>query len=159
MMSIARQLDPHMGPALKKLRQHADRSNGRLILGALSNTSIFPLGHKLYDGATKDGKASSALAGIFDVFISSAHIGMRKPHEEAYQYAITRLHEFVKTKDYRDGVRAEDITFLDDIGQNLRTARKLGMNTIKVNLGRADLAVKELEKITGFDLSSDNARL
>lgn len=159
MMSIARELDPYMGPALKKLRQYADKSDGKLILGALSNTCIFPPGHKLYDATTSDGKASQGLAGIFDIFISSAHIGMRKPDEEAYKYAIVRLHEFVKTKGYGDGVKPEDIIFLDDIGQNLKTAKNLGMQTIKVSLGHIDQAVKELEKVTGLDLTSDKARL
>ena len=148
-----------MGPAIKKLRQHADQSGGKLIIGALSNTSIFPRGHILFDGSTKDGKASKLLDGIFDIFVSSAHIGMRKPDEEAYRYAITRLHEFVKTNWYDRDVRAEDIVFLDDIGANLRTARNLGMRTIKVNLGHVDQAVKELEKVTGLDLTSDKARL
>ena len=148
-----------MGPALKKLRQHADKSGGKLLLGALSNTSIFPPGHKLYDARSIDGKASKRLEGIFDVFVSSAHVGMRKPDEDIYRYAIVRLHEYVKTKGYGDGVKAEDIVFMDDIGTNLRTAKKLGMRTIKVNLGRADLAVKELEKATGLSLIDDKARL
>lgn len=159
MMRIARQLDPYMGPALKRLRLYADKNPGKLVLGALSNTSIFPPGHPLYDASTTDGKASKGLDGIFDVFVSSAHVGMRKPDEEIYKYAITRLHEFVKTRDAQSGgVSAKDIVFIDDIGTNLRTARNLGMGTVKVSLGRADLAVKELEKITGLSLS-DQAKL
>ena len=159
MMSIARQLDPHMGPALKRLRQHADKSNGQIILGALSNTSIFPPGHFLHDRSTADGKASKGLDGIFDVFVSSAHIGMRKPDEEAYKYAIVRLREFVRTKWLGGGVEAEDIIFLDDIGANLRTGKKLGMRTIKVNLGHVDQAVKELERVTGLDVTSNGPKL
>lgn len=159
MMTIARQLDPNMGPALKKLRQYADQSNGKLILGALSNTAIFPPGHKLYDATTADGKASKGLSGIFDVFVSSAHIGMRKPDEEAYKYAIVRLHEYVKTKQLGDGVKPEDIIFLDDIGANLKAAKKLGLRTIKVNLGHVDQAVKDLEKMSGLDLTSDKSKL
>jgi FMN phosphatase YigB (HAD superfamily) len=159
MMRIARQLDPHMGPALKKLRQYADQSDGALILGALSNTSIFPPEHPLYDATTTDGKASKGLDGIFDVFVSSAYVGMRKPAEDIYKYAMTRLHEYVKTRWLDRSVRGEDIVFIDDIGYNLKTAKNLGMRTIKVNLGRADLAVKELEKVTGLDLSSDKAKL
>ena len=159
MMSIARGLDPHMGPALKKLREYADQNKGKLVIGALSNTSIFPPGHPLYDNTTTDGKASKGLDGIFDVFVSSAHIGMRKPDEEAFKYATVRLHEFVKTNQFGMGVKPEDIVFLDDIGQNLKAAKKLGMRTIKVNLGHVDQAVRELEKVTGLDLSSDKARL
>jgi FMN phosphatase YigB (HAD superfamily) len=159
MMRIARQLDPYMGPALKKLRQYADNSGGKLVLGALSNTSIFPPGHPLHDPSTTDGKASKGLDGIFDIFVSSAHVGMRKPADDIYIYAINRLHEFVKTRDIQSGgVKAKDIVFIDDIGTNLRTARNLGMRTIKVNLGRADLAVKELERITGLKLG-DQAKL
>jgi FMN phosphatase YigB (HAD superfamily) len=47
------------------------------------------------------------------------------------------------------------MVFLDDIGENLKAARKAGMRTIKVNLGRSREAVKELEKITGMKLSGD----
>lgn len=161
MMRIAREPDPHMWPALQRLRKAADESNGQLILGALSNTSIFPPDHPFNDTSTPEGKQNAELKGVFDVFISSAHVGMRKPAEDIYLYAVRRLHEFVKLKGLGRGVRVEDITFLDDIGGNLRTARKLGMGTIKVQLGRADLAVRELERITGLDLGQggEKARL
>ena len=156
LMRISRALDPHMGPALRRLRRAADASNGRLLVAALSNTCIFPPGHPLYDPATAAvaGIAHAGLAGIFDVYVSSAHVGMRKPDEDIYKYTLVRLHEHVKMRG-GDGVQPSDITFLDDIGQNLRTARQLGMNTIKVTLGSVDLAVKELEKITGLNLCSD----
>ena len=52
--------------------------------------------------------------------------------------------------DYGAGVRAQDVTFLDDIGANLKPARAIGMQTIKVDLGRTDQAVRELERITGL---------
>ncbi len=116
-------------------------------------------GHPLYDNTTIDGKASKGLDGIFDVFVSSAHCGMRKPAEDIYRYAMVRLHEFVKQRWQDRSVRAEDIVFIDDIGTNLKTGKKLGMRTIKVNLGRADLAVKELEKITGLQLSEEKSKL
>ena len=159
MMSIARELDPYMGPALKKLRAIADKSKGEIVLAALSNTCIYPPGHKLYSAQTADGKASHKLGDLFDVFISSAHVGMRKPDEEIYRYALVRLREYVRTKEWADDVKPEDIIFLDDIGGNLRTGRRLGMRTIKVSLGRADLAVKELEKMTGLDLTSEKAKI
>lgn len=148
-----------MFPALKRLRAAADNSNGKMIIAALSNTSIFPPGHPYHDASTPDGKQHAELRGLFDVFISSAHVGMRKPDEDIYRYTVIRLHEFVKTNYGGEGVKAEDITFLDDIGTNLRTARRLGMNTIKVQLGRADIAVGALEKITGLDLLGKRAKL
>ncbi|CAK4034193.1 related to epoxide hydrolase [Lecanosticta acicola] len=159
MMSISREPDPHMWPALQKLRAAADQSRGKLILGALSNTSIFPPGHAFTDEATPEGKRNRELKDVFDIFVSSAHVGMRKPAEDIYKYAITRLHEYVKVNGFGMGVRPRDITFLDDIGGNLRTAKKLGMNTIKVELGRADKAVVELERLTGLSLRDGKARL
>ncbi|KAF7197042.1 Acyl-CoA dehydrogenase family member 10 [Pseudocercospora fuligena] len=159
MMRVAREPDPHMWPALQRLRKAADESKGKLILGALSNTSIFPPGHPFNDESTPEGRQNKELKSVFDIFVSSAHVGMRKPHEEIYRYAIVRLHEYVKLNNLGKGVRPQDITFLDDIGGNLRTAKKLGMNTIKVTLGRADLAVAELEKLTGLQLRDDKARL
>ncbi|EME49496.1 hypothetical protein DOTSEDRAFT_68307 [Dothistroma septosporum NZE10] len=159
MMKIAREPDPHMWPALKKLRAAADAGNGQLILAALSNTSIFPPKHPFNDDKTPEGKQNKELKGVFDIFVSSAHVGMRKPAEDIYRYALTRLHEYVKLNGLGMGVRSQDITFLDDIGGNLRTAQKLGMSTIKVELGRADKAVAELERITGLDLQDGKAKL
>ncbi|KAK4546823.1 hypothetical protein LTR36_001555 [Oleoguttula mirabilis] len=159
MMRVARAPDPYMYPALKRLRAAADKSDGKLIVAALSNTSIFPPGHAYHDERTPDGKQHKELRGFFDVFVSSAHVGMRKPDEDIYRYAVVRLHEYVKTTYGGEGVRAEDITFLDDIGTNLRTAKRLGMRTIKVQLGRADKAVDELERITGLELRESRAKL
>lgn len=158
MMSKARALDPHMGPALRRLRAIADKSAGQLVIAALSNTCIFPPGHKLYSPGTADGKASGELKGIFDVFVSSAHVGMRKPEEDFYRYALVRLRELVRTREWGDDVRAEDVLFLDDIGGNLRMARGLGMRTIKVNLGKGDEAVRALEEATGLDLGGGSGR-
>ncbi|RMY29733.1 hypothetical protein D0866_08489 [Hortaea werneckii] len=159
MMRIARQPDPHMYPALKRLRQAADQSDGKLIIAALSNTSIFPPGHPFNDEKTPDGRQNRELKSLFDIFVSSAHVGMRKPDEDIYRYANTRVHEYVKTKYGGVGIRPEDITFQDDIGSNLRTARRLGMGTIKVQLGRADKAVDELERLTGLQLKDKRSRL
>lgn len=160
MMRIAREPDKHMYPALKRLRAEADRREGELIVAALSNTSIFPPSHPFSNETTPEGRQNKELKSQFDVFISSAHVGMRKPAEDIYQYAVTRIHEWAKYKWPGDkGVRAEDFVFLDDIGGNLRTARKLGMGTIKVQLGRADLAVAELERVTGLVLRDGKARL
>jgi len=158
-MRIARNPDPHMFPALRRLRRAADASKGKLVLGALSNTTIFPPEHPFNDPSSEDGRFNVELRSMFDIHVSSAHVGMRKPEKAIYQYALTRLHEFVKLKGYGMGVRPQDITFLDDIGTNLRTAKQLGFNTIKVQLGKADLAVTELEKLTGLALSGEKAQL
>jgi FMN phosphatase YigB (HAD superfamily) len=160
MMRIAREPDPHMYPALKKLRAAADASDGKLVLAAMSNTSIFPAGHVFNDVSTPEGKQNAELKGLFDVFVSSAHVGLRKPAEDIYFYTLGRVAEFVRQKGWGgEDLRMQDVVFLDDIGGNLRTGRKVGMQTIKVVLGKTDLAVKELEKITGISLVEEKAKL
>ena len=47
--------------------------------------------------------------------------GSRKPERSIYQETLRRL-----------GVEARETVFLDDIGSNLKTARELGVATIKV---------------------------
>jgi putative hydrolase of the HAD superfamily len=57
----------------------------------------------------------------FDVFIESAREGLRKPDPRIYQLACERLR-----------LGPCEVVFLDDIGENLKPARELGMTTIKV---------------------------
>lgn len=164
MMRISRDPDPHMFPALQRLRGHADAAQAKkegqaFLIGALSNTSIFPEGHEFTDPNTPEGKFHTQLRSLFDVFVSSAHVGMRKPNVDIYEYAIKELDKIAKSRGDEDGVKAADIVFLDDIGGNLRTAKQVGMRTIKVQLGRADIAVKELERISGLPLTEASAKL
>jgi FMN phosphatase YigB (HAD superfamily) len=157
MMTISRKPDPWMWPALQKLRKHAEAKG--YILAALSNTSIFPEEHEFNDPNTLDGRFHAQLRGIFDLFVSSAHVGMRKPDEKIYHYAIDALDKLARKRGDKEGVAAGDIVFLDDIGSNLRTGRQVGMRTVKVELGRADKAVEELERLTGLKLKGDEAKL
>jgi methionine salvage enolase-phosphatase E1 len=50
-----------------------------------------------------------------------------------------------------------DILFLDDIGGNLKAAKQFGMRTIKVNLGRTNEAVRELEQAVEMTLIEKDA--
>ncbi|KAF9766573.1 hypothetical protein IL306_001005 [Fusarium sp. DS 682] len=159
MMTVSNNPDPWMFPALKKLKE--DR---RFILAALSNTVIFPPGHKLHLEHFFD----EPVRQIFDVFVSSAHVGIRKPDPTMYKLALDRVNEFAKANahsargislNWEAGVKPEEVTFLDDIGENLKEARKQGLRTIKVNLGRAFEAVDELERVTGLKLAGDHPRI
>ena len=143
MMSISRSPDPHMFPALLHLR-----SLNRFILGALSNTVTFPPSHP-YAQPPKNLKDD--VRSQFDVFIGSADVGLRKPAREIYELAVKRLDELDRGKG-GSGITAGDIIFLDDIGENLKMARTVGMRTIKVNLGQTQQAVKELGREIGVDL-------
>lgn len=158
-MSRSHAPDPYMYPALQKLKQ-----SGGYILGALSNTVIFPPGHKLHSGSL----FHDPLRQLFDVFISSAHVGLRKPDPRIYQRAVTTLDRFAR--DHADsergrrlgwdtGVRAQNILFLDDIGENLREARAQGFETTKVRLGKTYEAVEKLEQVTGLKLKGHDPEI
>ncbi|KAK1756874.1 acyl-CoA dehydrogenase [Echria macrotheca] len=159
MMASARAPDPWMFPALKRLRE-----SGRFIVAALSNTVIFPPDHEYSRVDFFDDPVRS----LFDVFVSSAHVGLRKPDPKIYELALQKVDEFARTNansergkagGWANGVKPEDIVFLDDIGENLKAARKAGFRTIKVPLGRAFEAVDELEKVTGLKLAGDHPRI
>ncbi len=75
----------------------------------------------------------------FDVFIESSVVGMRKPDPRIYELVCREL-----------GVEPGQAAFLDDIGRNLKTARALGMTTIKVD--DPDEALRELAAVLGFAL-------
>lgn len=148
MMTISKTPDPWMYPALLKLKESKN-----YILAALSNTVIFPPSHPFSSDA-----ASKNLRSLFDVFISSAHVGLRKPSPEMYALALQSVNTF-SVKNGRGRVEAGDVLFLDDIGENLKGGRKLGFQTLKVQLGRAFEAVDELEKVTGLNLAGGHPRV
>jgi putative hydrolase of the HAD superfamily len=85
------------------------------------------------------GGNGSALRPHFDAFVESCVVGVRKPDARIYHIACEAL-----------GVAPAHAAFLDDIGANLKTARGLGMATIKVE--EPDRALAELETLVGFAL-------
>ena len=114
---------PQMLRAIARLRDHG------LRVGALTN-----------NWAREDKEPGPhRLRPHFDVVIESQAVGMRKPDLRIYQLACREL-----------GVSPAETAFLDDIGLNLKSARALGMHTIKV--GDPDTALRELSALVGFDL-------
>jgi len=83
--------------------------------------------------------ANRQLTPHFDAFIESSVVGLQKPDPRIYEYACDAL-----------GIAPPEAAFLDDIGRNLKTARQLGMTTIKVD--DPVEALTELQEILGFDL-------
>jgi FMN phosphatase YigB (HAD superfamily) len=159
MMASSASPDPWMLPALQNLK-----ASGRYILAALSNTVIFPPGHALH----QENFFAGPIRGLFDVFISSAHVGLRKPDSRIYQLALKETDRYAqehardergKALGWEASVQAGDFVFLDDIGENLREARKQGFRTIKVPLGKTYEAVDELERLTGLKLAGDHPRI
>ena len=84
-------------------------------------------------------RVAADLRSHFDVFVESAVVGMRKPDPRIYELVCREL-----------GVAPARAAFLDDIGANLKTARALGMTTIKV--GDPDEALRELGALVGVTL-------
>ena len=80
------------------------------------------------------------LARHFDAFVESRTVGLRKPDPRIYELVCRQL-----------GVSPPETAFLDDIGTNLKTAKALGMHTIKVN--EPAQALRELGALVGFPLS------
>ena len=96
---------------------------------------------------------------------------MRKPDPAIYKLALSSVSDFAKEnatasgmerrnrQDWEDGVRADEVVFLDDIGENLKAAKKVGFRTMKVHLGRAFEAVDQLEQLTGLTLAGRHPRV
>jgi epoxide hydrolase-like predicted phosphatase len=107
--------------AIRRIRERG------LIAAAITNNWI-----------AEEGSAGS-LRHLFDLVVESAVEGMRKPDPRIFNAACERL-----------GIVPSEAVFLDDIGSNLKTARSLGMTTIKVV--EPDAALAELETLLGFAL-------
>jgi epoxide hydrolase-like predicted phosphatase len=73
----------------------------------------------------------------FDAFVESCSVGMRKPDPRIYSLVCERL-----------GVEPAEAVFLDDIGRNLKAARRLGMGTVKVD--QPEEALDALSDLLGF---------
>jgi putative hydrolase of the HAD superfamily len=86
-----------------------------------------------------EDEGTGALRPHFDAFIESAVTGVRKPDPRIFEIACTEL-----------GIEPAEAVLLDDIGANLKTARTMGMTTIKV--ADPDAALAELESVLRFAL-------
>ncbi len=112
---------PAMLEAMRRIRARG------LLVAAVTNNWI-----------TED-EGTGVLRPHFDAFIESATSGVRKPDPRIYEVACTAL-----------GITPSEAVMLDDIGANLKTARALGMATIRV--ADPDAALGELETLLGFPL-------
>ena len=116
---------PVMLAAIRGLRARG------LRVGALTNNWV--------SEEPTESRLGLELRDLFDTFVESAILGLRKPDPRIYVHACKEL-----------GVEPPQAVFLDDIGTNLKTARALGMHTIKVDAPEQALA--ELDQALGFEL-------
>ncbi len=78
--------------------------------------------------------AVNQVMSYFDKIYESYKLGMRKPENRIYEYILNDLN-----------IKAEETVFLDDLGMNLKTARQMGIHTIKVE--EPATAIIELNQI------------
>jgi putative hydrolase of the HAD superfamily len=114
--------------AIARLRQAGLRTGALTNNWAHSRESTDPDAGEVASGTRGFDDGTGALRAHFDVFVESSVEGLRKPDPAIYRIACERL-----------GVAPRQVVFLDDIGGNLKTARDLGMATIKVEDPRAAL--------------------
>jgi len=122
-MAEASEPRPVMLEAIRRIR---DRG---LLTAALTNNWA---SEQRDDGAR-------ALRGHFDAFFESSVLGLQKPDPRIYEHACRELR-----------VRPEHTVFLDDIGRNLKTARELGMETLKVD--SPETALDQLGRLLALSL-------
>ncbi|KAH9445027.1 hypothetical protein MJO28_012898 [Puccinia striiformis f. sp. tritici] len=115
----------------------------RYRIAALTNNFQIPAG-KTDDDQEALGSAPDEVKNLFDEFIESSQVGLRKPDPKFFEYALKLLK-----------VRSpKEVVFLDDLGINLKAAEKLGINTIKVGIHDVKPALEKLEKfLPDVDLS------
>jgi len=124
-------LRPRMVQVLKTLKQH-------LKVACITNNVKAGQGPGMSRDLTR-AKAVNEVMGLFDLVVESSVEGIRKPNPAIYELTCTRLN-----------VEPSNALFLDDLGINLKPARKMGMQTIKVL--NEDQAIRELAELTGYDL-------
>jgi len=124
---------PEMVTAIGIIRAHGLRT------AALTNNWADADGESHVTG---ESPLAGALAGLFDTIVESSRVGLNKPDPRIYQLVCDRL-----------GVTPPESVFLDDLGANLKSARAMGMTTIKVDDPAA--AVAELGSVLGIELGID----
>ena len=113
---------PRMLAAIRRIR-----GSGRAVAALTNNWA--------HEGGGES--ETDALRDLFDVFVESSKLGLRKPDPRIYAHVCEAL-----------AIEPRDAVFLDDIGRNLKTARALGMTTIKVD--DAAQALAELSRHLGL---------
>jgi putative hydrolase of the HAD superfamily len=92
-----------------------------------------------FDDARATRKRSPVLEA-FDVIVESSVVGVRKPEPRFYEIACEQL-----------AIAPHEAVMLDDLGVNLKPAREMGMQTIKVT--DPDAALAQLGEILGTTLN------
>ena len=121
---------PGMVRALKRCKK-------KFKVACLTNNVKSGTGPGMARNADKAAAVQEVMA-LFEWVLESSREGIRKPNPEFYLRACERLN-----------VACSEVVYLDDLGINLKPARKLGMTTIKV-MDEAT-ALEQLGNILGIE--------
>ena len=126
------QIRPEMVKALQKIR-------GNLIQACLTNNI-----RSLKEEAFEEGNVSvsgkhDVIMDLFDFVIESSKVNLRKPDPAFYKMSCEKA-----------SIEPSEAVFLDDLGINLKPAKNLGMETIKVINSRD--ALQELQKLISIKI-------
>ncbi len=125
---LAGDIRPEMVAALKTLKANYK-------IACITNNVNTGSGAGMARSAEKAAAVAEVMA-LFEHVIESSKTGIRKPDPEIYLMACEALN-----------ISPEQAIFLDDLGINLKPAKALGMQTIKV--ASAAQALADLETILG----------
>jgi len=102
---------------------------GRLFAGVGPEPAMFDAVRALRAAGVRTGLVSNSWGGasydrsvfpeLFDIQVISGEEGIRKPSTRIYEIGLERL-----------GLPAEQVVFVDDLTQNLKTPREMGIHTI-----------------------------
>jgi putative hydrolase of the HAD superfamily len=106
-------------------------------IGCITNNVQAGQGPTMADSTSRAAAIAEVMA-LFEFVIESSKLGIRKPNPKIYELACEQI-----------GVAPSEAVYLDDLGINLKPARALGMQTIKV-VTEAQ-AIDELAQILGID--------
>jgi putative hydrolase of the HAD superfamily len=81
------------------------------------------------------------LQELFDAWVISGEVGIRKPDPAIYELAAERL-----------GLPPQECVFVDDLPGNLKPARAIGMATV-VHRGDAAATLAEVSELLGVDVT------
>ena len=105
-MSEATKFDPIVLNAIRKLR-----ANNKFKIAALTNNFQLPIQDQK-EIEVLGGSSSIEFKKLFDKYIESSVVGLRKPDPKIFLYTCKKL-----------GVKPNEAIFLDDIGMYVKTLK------------------------------------
>ena len=126
------QIRPEMVKALQKIQ-------GNLIQACLTNNIQSLKEETFEEGNVSVSGKHDVIMELFDFVIESSKVNLRKPDPAFYKMACEKAR-----------IEPSEAVFLDDLGINLKPAKILGMETIKV-INSTD-ALQELQKLISIKI-------